>query len=438
MPVVQAQCHEGHRSGGLWQRSLVPLVVLFLVAGCGTRTPSQQPATGGSAPQAGSAPAASAQNQPARPAQPQQGPPEAKVNIGYSGPLSGGAAIYGQNTLNGLQMAADEINKSGGINVGGKRYAIHLVPLDDKYLPNETATNARRLLEQYETPIIFTPHSGGVFAMQEFNEQDGFIIAAYTSEPRVTQRGNKLTLRIPAPYDAYAVPYSKAVMEAFGKKVALVPGTHQYAKDWTAVFTKAWESLGGTVTGNFAANYNTETDFTPFVTKALATNPDVLFVGGPSQPTALVIKTAREQGFKGGFVVMDQAKFEEMEEIVPIEMLNGAVGLMPLYRYPGPATQQFVEQYKARFGKRPTYEQAQHYQAMYLVAKALERAGTVTDVEKIMASFSDAIQQLPRDKVPIIWRKLNDKGGIVGEVIGVMVKDGKYDQQIPIPVQESY
>jgi branched-chain amino acid transport system substrate-binding protein len=43
------------------------------------------------------------------------------VNIGYTGPLSGPAAFYGARTLNGLKMAAEEINGAGGFEVGGKK-----------------------------------------------------------------------------------------------------------------------------------------------------------------------------------------------------------------------------------------------------------------------------------------------------------------------------
>ncbi len=99
-----------------------------------------------------------------------------EVNIGFTGPLSGGAALYGQNTLEGLQMAAKEINEAGGFTVGGETYEINLVSLDDKYSPSQAAVNGKRLVQQYNAPVIFTPHSGGTFALQAFNERDGFVV----------------------------------------------------------------------------------------------------------------------------------------------------------------------------------------------------------------------------------------------------------------------
>ena len=52
------------------------------------------------------------------------------VKIGYSGPLSGGAALYGKNVLDGMKMAADEINAQG-LDIGGKKYKVEIVALDD-------------------------------------------------------------------------------------------------------------------------------------------------------------------------------------------------------------------------------------------------------------------------------------------------------------------
>ncbi len=69
------------------------------------------------------------------------------VKIGFSGPLSGGAAQYGKNCLDGMNLAAAEINATG-FEVGGKKYKVEIVALDDKYNPSETAINAQRLVQE--------------------------------------------------------------------------------------------------------------------------------------------------------------------------------------------------------------------------------------------------------------------------------------------------
>ena len=231
-----------------------------------------------------------------------------EVTIGFTGPLSGPAAFYGEETLKGLKMAAKEINDSGGFEVDGQKYTINLATLDDKYLPNEAAANAKRLVQEEKSKFIYTPHSGGVYAMQVFNEMEDFIVMAYTSEPGVTAQGNKLTVRIPPRYDTYIEPFTEYEMEKFGKKIAFLPTATQYGKDWAETLRPVWEENGGEVVFDESIDFSKDTDFQTIMTNALAKNPDVLFIGGPSQPTALVLKQARDLGFKGGFIIMDQAK----------------------------------------------------------------------------------------------------------------------------------
>jgi branched-chain amino acid transport system substrate-binding protein len=356
--------------------------------------------------------------------------PEAKtVSIGYSGPLSGPAAFYGENTLSGLRMAVDEINNSGGFEVDGQPYTIDLVTLDDKYLPNETGTNAKRLIQEHNTPIIFSPHSGGIFAMQVFNEQDEFLIAAYTSEPKVSEQNNSLTLRIPPKYSIYIKPFSEYTMNRFGKKVALLPTASQYGKDWTKVFVEGWESLGGEIAYEGSIDFSKDTDFFTHVTNALNENPDVMFVGGPSQPTALVIKQARELGFKGGFVVMDQAKFDEMAAVLGgYDMLEGSVGVLPLAHSDYPGTKPFIEKYKATYDKTPGSEAGFHYLTMYVLVEAMKAAGTVTDAKAIMDHVQAGLDSLPDDKKVYEIPEVEADGGFKGLLRIAIIEDGELKQ----------
>ncbi|GAX89792.1 ABC transporter substrate-binding protein [Effusibacillus lacus] len=359
------------------------------------------------------------------------------VNIGWSGPQSGGAALYGKNTLDGLEMAVNDINAAGGIKVGNDRVTLKLVALDDKYLPNETATNARRLKTESKATIIFTPHSGGTFAMQQFNVQEKFLVAAYTSEPKVTEVKNPLTVRIPPRYDIYPKTFSEEMIKRFGKKAALVPGTHQYAKDWSVLFKKVWTGLGGEIVAENPVDYNKESDFAPAITKALAGKPDVLFVGGASQPTALVIKTAREQGFKGGVIMMDQAKVEEVGPILKDpKMMEGVIGVAPASEYPTEGTKKFVEAYKKKFGadKIPTSETAYHYMAMHVFAKAMELAGTTDDPAAIRAKIDDACKQLTDNEIPSLAKGLSEDGALNTAPRATTMKDGKF-VELPLPTQ---
>jgi branched-chain amino acid transport system substrate-binding protein len=348
------------------------------------------------------------------------------VRIGFTGPLSGGAALYGKNCLTGLQMAAEEINGNGGIEVAGKKYKVEIVSLDDRYSPSEAAVNARRLVQQSKTPIVITPHSGGAYALQAFNVQDGFLLGAYTSVPAMTERGNELTVRIPPSFAAYIEPFSKYEMKKFGKKVGIAGADHDYAKAWRELFIPAWEKLGGAVVANNPMSYNKDTDFSSGVSKVLAAKPDVMFIGGASEPTALVAKQAREIGFEGGFIVMDQAKLDEMAKAIGgYELLNGSVGILPLAADERPAVKEFIKRFHAKQSGEPGTEQSYHYTALYIFAEAMKRAGSVTDPKAIRSKMDEAIKSVPDNLKAADITGIDEKGGMMSRIIIATVENGK-------------
>ncbi len=348
------------------------------------------------------------------------------VTIGWTGPLSGGAALYGKNTLTGLEMAAKEINESGGLEVGGKKIKVDVVALDDKYSPSESAVNAKRLRSQYKAPVVFCPHSGGNFAMQAFNEQDGFLIGAYTSVPQMTERGNKLTLRIPPSFAGYLPPFIKIEMAAFGKKLGMAGADHDYAKAWAALMAPAWKAAGGTVVAENPMSYNKDTDFYSGVSRVSSANPDVMFIGGASEPTALVAKQARELGFQGGFIVMDQAKLDEMATVLGgYGQIEGAIGTLPIVFDTRQGPVEFVAKFRKIYNKDPGSESSLNYSAFNAVTDAMKLAGTATDAAAIHAKLSTAFAALPPGRNPSVINSMDPKGGSNAALLVGLVKGGK-------------
>ena len=163
----------------------------------------------------------------------------------------------------------------------------------------------------------------------------------------------------------------------------------------------------------------------------------MLFIGGPSQPTALVIRAAREQGFEGGFLIMDQAKFMEMLDIVPMESLEGAIGVYPQETYPTAGAPLFTKRYYERFGEdfqSPTSEVAINYQGIHLIARAMQLAGTTTDPEAIRAHAGEAARTLPDEFRIFEMDGVTDRGHLVRAVFSAHVVDGEFvTVRIPAP-----
>lgn len=349
-----------------------------------------------------------------------------EINIGFTGPLSGGAALYGENTLEGLRMAAEEINAAGGITVDGEKHTINIQALDDKYSPSQAAVNGKRLVQQYNAPVIFTPHSGGTFALQAFNERDGFLVMSYTSVPAVTSKGNKLTVKIPPNFTDYIEPFSRITMDRFGNKLGVANATHDYAKYWTKEFVPVWRELGGEVAAMNPMDYNKSADFYTGVSKVLSEDPDVMFVGGASEPTGLVVRQARELGFKGGFILMDQAKMDEVAKVSGgIKSLEGSVGVVPLDKYENEGAKLFLEKWQQDHNGVATSETAYNYFAMYLIAQAMQEAGTVDDAKAIRAAIASAMDKVSVEHNPYDVDGIDEAGNLGADPQIAEVVDGE-------------
>ena len=323
-------------------------------------------------------------------------------------------------------MAAEEINAAGGITVDGEKHTINIQALDDKYSPSQAAVNGKRLVQQYNAPVIFTPHSGGTFALQAFNERDGFLVMSYTSVPAVTSKGNKLTVKIPPNFTDYIEPFSRITMDRFGNKLGVANATHDYAKYWTKEFVPVWRELGGEVAAMNPMDYNKSADFYTGVSKVLSEDPDVMFVGGASEPTGLVVRQARELGFKGGFILMDQAKMDEVAKVSGgIKSLEGSVGVVPLDKYENEGAKLFLKKWQEDHNGVATSETAYNYFAMYLIAQAMQEAGTVDDAKAIRAAIASAMDKVSVEHNPYDVDGIDEAGNLGADPQIAEVVDGE-------------
>src|ERR1700722_6306615 len=71
-----------------------------------------------------------------------------EIVIGASLPLSGPLAGFGSFQQWGYKRAVDEVNKAGGIAIGGKKEMVKLIIRDDKTDPNATASNTETLISR--------------------------------------------------------------------------------------------------------------------------------------------------------------------------------------------------------------------------------------------------------------------------------------------------
>ena len=159
----------------------------------------------------------------------------------------------------------------------------------------------------------------------------------------------------------------------------------------------------------------------------LAAKPDLMFIGGASEPTGLVIKQARELGFKGGFMIIDQAKIDEIAKITGgLGPLEGAVGVLPVVDDQKPAAKDFVARYrKFANGRDPGTEAMFNYTAVHVTVDAMKLAGTTTDAMAIRANLDKAFKAMPPSTNPFGFTGVDDKGGTTANGRIAVVEGGK-------------
>lgn len=352
---------------------------------------------------------------------------EETLVIGYSAGLSGGAAEYGVNVQNGLKMAIDEANEEG-VEIDGKKYTVKLESLDDQYQPGTTGTNVQRLVEKEGAAVVFVPHAGGIKAAQELNSgRTEFLIGAYSSDPAILDAGNELTVMIPPSFDSYVQPFIDKVKTKPDAKLGLMATASEFGQEWTKTTIEKWEASGGEVLAKNNIDYGTVSDFAGPVAKTLAGKPDVILVGGPSQPTALLIEEAREQGFKGAFLIIDQAKFEELEEFTDPKNLNNSVGIMPLPLFEG--TDQFIADYQEKFSseKPVNADIALNYQSLPIFLEAMKIAKSVDDPKAIREAMPEAVKSV--EGVFFVPNSITDKGHLQADGLQAAYRNnqGEYE-----------
>lgn len=353
------------------------------------------------------------------------------VKIGLNAPLSGISAGYGQDIKAGLDLAIADINAKGGVTIGDTTYIFELVAADDEMVPEKALSNAQRFVLEEGIKVIWDPTANTIQPQLGINTKPGeeFLMMAYSSIPLYATAPNKYLITLPPPFSTYLKDWIPRAMGHGWKKMGMLQTTGAYGELWGKTMKDAWTKAGGTVVAEAPASYYTESDFTPYVTKVLAANPDVIFCGGPSEPTALVIEQARNMGFKGGFIVIDQAKLDIIAKKTGMEKLEGCIGVLPIDQSVWPGTQEMLKRFEKETGKPFTWEAAICYTGFHILVEAMKEAGSVNDVAAIRAAFAKGdVSKTSGEKFPVEFSGINDQtGALLMPGTTVEVKNGAFE-----------
>ena len=347
--------------------------------------------------------------------------------FGVVAPLSGGGADYGQAFQNGIKMAVADINKAGGVKVGGKSYTLSPAFCDDEFKPDKAVNCGKELASQRKVRVIMKPSSLAAFPMMGFNQQEGFILMATSQTPRFTAMGNKLVVRFINNTDRTMGPWVDLLNAYFKKtgqsvnKAAMMVVNTELGKTWADNFAASWKKRGGaSVVGSASYNAN-DTDFYPQLSTLLPNAPDAIILTTVCQPSSIVIKQARELGFKGIFLQSAACSGDELARLLPKEQVNGTIFEVGTWGSDAPAVDAFKKAYLAEFKAPPQAISGEGFDAVRWLVKAVEIADTVESAIKIRAAMPEA---LANTKNMFNMANLDDKGDIDFPMYVGVIRDG--------------
>ncbi len=303
------------------------------------------------------------------------------VKIGLNYELSGAVATYGGNTVKGIEMAAKEINESGGVLGGAK---IELIKYDNKSDAAE-ATNVQTKLITVDGVVA------SIGPATSTNTLAAIPVSMDNQVPLLTPSGTADMVTVDeatgkAKEYAFRLCFYDSFQGSVGanfifnslqlKKAAVYVDTNSdYSKAIGEVFKKTFTELGGEIVAE--ENYvNTDQDFKPTLTRIKSANPEVIYLPGYYNNVGLIVKQAREMGITVPFVGADGYDSPDLVKLGGAENLNN-VFFTNHYssQDTDPNVQKFVEAFKAANGDEPDAFAALGYDAMYLMADAINRAG---------------------------------------------------------------
>ena len=296
------------------------------------------------------------------------------IRVGYYGDLSGRTSSFGQSTKNGVEMAADEINKAGGIN--GRQ--IQIMVEDDQGEPNKAATVVSKLVNQDKVAALLgeVASSNSLAAAPKAQEAKVPMISPSSTNPAVTQVGDYI-FRV-----CFIDPFQGEVMAKFAvnnlkaKRAAILYDFNSdYSRGLEQFFKRSFTQLGGQVVIEKSYTQG-DRDFSPQLTAIRSASADVIYVPGYYGEVGVIANQTKQLGIKAPLLGGDGWDAPQLWQLGG-EALNGDY-ISNHYSVddPSPAIQKFVADYKTRYGLAPDALAALGYDAMKVLADAVRRAGT--------------------------------------------------------------
>lgn len=233
-------------------------------------------------------------------------PKEKQVKIALAIPLTGDIASLGQGIRRAVEMAIDEANQSGKLP-----YKIGFEAFDDRSDPKEAVSVANRIVADSSfIGVIGHFNSGCSIPASRIYAQAGLpMITPASSNPELTNQQlspqwtyKKSVFRMNTTDNVQGAVGADFLTKTLGlKKIGIIHDKTSYGQGVAEEFKKRVEENGATVT-SFEGLQIGDRDFRSLLTRVKGTQPDAIYFGGMFSEGGILVRQARDVGFKGPFL----------------------------------------------------------------------------------------------------------------------------------------
>lgn len=297
------------------------------------------------------------------------------IPVGVYGALTGDQAAFGTSTVNGVRLAADEINAAGGV-LGRK---VALIIEDDQGRADEAASAVTKLITSENVVALIGENSSNQsLAAAPIAQANGVpMISPSSTNPAVTEKGEYI-FRV-----CFTDPYQGKALAAFVRNelkldtaAILVDRKNDYSVGLAGVFRKEFESAGGKIVGEQSYSGG-DTEFRPQLTTIRAASPQALFIPGFYTEVGQIAIQVRDLGMNMPLVGGDGWDSPAVIQIGGKAVEGSYFSDHYFVGDTRPIVQKFVDEYRRRHGKNPEATAALGYDALHIWANAAKRAGSI-------------------------------------------------------------
>ena len=317
------------------------------------------------------------------------------IRIGFNIPLTGDIPKVGEGTKFAAEMFREEVNAGGGIEIGGRKYPLEFLYEDNESKAESATATALKLITQDKVLAIIGPQSSkqAIPAGEVANNYETPMISPWSTNPSTTAdrpfvfRGCFL--------DPFQGPVAaNFVTKEFGatKAAVLYDIASDYPKGLAEFFKEAFEKIHGPGSVVAFETFTTkDRDFSAQLTNIIKSGADVLFTPQYYDEVPLIVKQAHELGWDKPIMGSDSWGSAELMNLCG----DDCKGLFFTTHYAAAgaegATKDFIEDFEARYGYVPDDVAALTWDAIRLLARAIEKSSLSGDLKKDRAAIRDQL-----------------------------------------------